>query len=373
MTTRDQRADADDREAAAPLGALLLLADLVDDRLAVGLDGLLGHGSELPRGRGAGGQARRVYGVAGRNRATSIGPDGERGPAVRVGERASRRASRDRRAVASGATSAPVTRRTAAASSSAVGRRAEADPVGGRGRAAPGRRPRARRTRTGRPPRAGPARRRPGPSSTRREHEVGAGRGRPRTGGRRACPGRARPVPAISSATAGAVTASWLPCASTRPAWSSSTTSPAAPMAMSVWPSRQARPAVSVTTTATLRPVRSATSARSASGRGVRVDGQQHEGADLDVGVVDAGRGHGQAEPGAHDRGRPAPGHDPDRSRRAIAASRSAPGTSRPSALLTTLLVTTTTSPSARSTRGSSRSARSSPGRTSGTPSGRRR
>ena len=54
----------------------------------------------------------------------------------------------------------------------------------------------------------------------------------------------------------------------------------------------------------------------------------------------------------------------------AIASSRSSPATSRPSDLLTTLLVTTTTSPSDRSTRGSSRSARSSPGRTSGTPSG---
>jgi len=43
---RDQDAHADDGEAAALLGALLLLADLVDDRLAVGLGGLgrLGHG-----------------------------------------------------------------------------------------------------------------------------------------------------------------------------------------------------------------------------------------------------------------------------------------------------------------------------------------
>ena len=46
------------------------------------------------------------------------------------------------------------------------------------------------------------------------------------------------------------------------------------------------------------------------------------------------------------------------------------PGTTRPSALLTTLLVTTTTSPSTGASAATTRAARSSPGRTSGTPSG---
>ena len=52
----------------------------------------------------------------------------------------------------------------------------------------------------------------------------------------------------------------------------------------------------------------------------------------------------------------------------AIAASRSAAGTSRPSCFETTFWVTTTTSPSRTSSAGSSRAARSSPGPISGRP-----
>ena len=88
--------------------------------------------------------------------------------------------------------------------------------------------------------------------------------------------------------------------------------SPAAPIAMSVWPSRQARPAVSVTITATLRPVRCSSPARMRARRGVGVLGQQHDGAGGDVRAVDPGGGHGQAVPGAHDRGLAAAGDDPD-------------------------------------------------------------
>ena len=119
--------------------------------------------------------------------------------------------------------------------------------------------------------------------------------------------------PAISSATAGAVTASGLPWPSTRPAWSSRTVRPAAPIAMSVCPSRQARPAVSVTTTPTLTPRAHGDLGPDPACGCVRVDGEQDEHPDLDVGVVDAGGGHGQAVPGAHDRGRSAAGDDPDR------------------------------------------------------------
>ena len=48
-------------------------------------------------------------------------------------------------------------------------------------------------------------------------------------------------------------------------------------MAMSVWPSRQARPAVSVTTTPTVRPVQLGEPPPDGAGRGVGVDGQQHD------------------------------------------------------------------------------------------------
>ena len=64
-------------------------------------------------------------------------------------------------------------------------------------------------------------------------------------------------APAISSATAATVTSRRRPEASAVPRKSSSTASPAAPMAMSVWPSRQGRPAVSVTSTPSRSPVRS--------------------------------------------------------------------------------------------------------------------
>ncbi len=122
---------------------------------------------------------------------------------------------------------------------------------------------------------------------------------------------------------------------------------PAAPTAMSVWPSRQARPAVSVTTTPTTSPVSSCSRPPDPSGGGVRVERQQHHVPGGDVGGVDAGGGHGQAVPGAHDRGRPPARHHADGlvGDGLVAIARRGPG---PRPWPTTLLVTTTTSPSAR-------------------------
>ncbi len=82
-------------------------------------------------------------------------------------------------------------------------------------------------------------------------------------------------------------------------------------MAMSVCPVRQARPAVSVTTTPTLAPLALGDRAAQRPGAPVRVERQEQHAAPRDVGRVDAGRGQGEPEPGAHDRGRSAPRHHP--------------------------------------------------------------
>ena len=125
-------------------------------------------------------------------------------------------------------------------------------------------------------------------------------------------------------------------------------------MAMSVWPVRQARPAVSVTTTPTLAPVRSATARRSARALPSGSSGRSSTLPRRDVGGVDAGRGQGEPEPGPHDRGRSTPRHDPGARLGQLGLDRGeavrAPS-ERPSALLTTLLVTSTTSPSTRGQR----------------------
>ena len=136
-------------------------------------------------------------------------------------------------------------------------------------------RPRGRRSRRGRRPRRAPAPPAPGPSSsaasTRSARPRTTAKGRPPS-----LPWASSARPAISSATAGAVTASSLPWASWRPAKSSATTSPAAPTAMSVWPSRQARPAVSVTTTPDVAPGALLQGVAQAPGGGVGVERQQH-------------------------------------------------------------------------------------------------
>ncbi len=127
---------------------------------------------------------------------------------------------------------------------------------------------------------------------------------------------------------------------------------PAAPIARSVCPSRQARPAVSVTTTATLQPgARARSRLAQPRGRGVGVDREREHGAGW-----------------ACWRRRPRPRPSPARGGCARSLVRAAAGdhavglapddgvlgareTARPSALLTTLLVTTTTSPSWRPSR----------------------
>ena len=138
-------------------------------------------------------------------------------------------------------------------------------------------RPRGRRSRTGRRPPARTSAAAPGPSSPGGQHQVGA-----------AADHRERAAAELalaSSASAGELVGDGGRGHRQRVAVGvdaagvgrRATRSPAAPIAMSVWPSRQARPAVSVTTTPTLRPVRlgerGAEPAAEASGS----IGQQHD------------------------------------------------------------------------------------------------
>ena len=219
---RDQRADAHDGVAAALLGALLLLADLVDDRLAVGLARLLGHGYGAPRvvdcTGGCAGQEKGsrepdggVYGVTGRITAFSGPSSGRLDPAVRERER---RQPGVRWATArppsTGSARDPEDPRHGGRHLLGPGGRAERHPVGRRRRPARGPPPRGRRTRTGPRPRPGPAPRRP----DRRRPAAAPGRPGPRTSanGRPASlPWASSAAPASSSASAGAVTASSLP------------------------------------------------------------------------------------------------------------------------------------------------------------------
>ena len=71
--------------------------------------------------------------------------------------------------------------------------------------------------------------------------------------------------------------------------------SPAAPMAASVWPLRQARPIVSVITTPTVTPSELAQAGAQRGGAAVGIDGQQRQFGRADVGAVDAGGGLDQA------------------------------------------------------------------------------
>ncbi len=104
----------------------------------------------------------------------------------------------------------------------------------------------------------------------------------------------------------------------------------------------------------------------------VRVHRQQHHGAGGGVAGVDAGRGQDEAVPGLDDARRARAGRPAGRSRRRCAPRAWLRRTSCPSALLTTLLVTTSTSPSRRSgTAAASRAARSAPSVDLGKPGDR--
>ena len=118
---------------------------------------------------------------------------------------------------------------------------------------------------------------------------------------------------------------------------------------MSVWPVRQARPAVSVTTTPTLAPVRSATARRSAralpsgsSGSSSTLPRATLEASTPAAAMVSPSRVR-TIVVGPRRATTRAPG---SASSASTAARRSVPASDRPSALLTTLLVTSTTSPS---------------------------
>ena len=193
------------------------------------------------------------------------------------------------------------------------------------------------------------------------------------TGSPSALPLTRSPAAASSSAMATTVALSGLPYASVPPRRSSSTRTPAAPMATSVSPLRQGRPKVSVTTHADVDAQRVPQPVADPPRGGVGVLGQQQHGARGGVGGVDPGRGHHEALPVLDDPQRARAARPPARSRRRWPPRGRRPATIRPSALLTIFEVTTRTSPSTQpGLRGAAAStisfARSSPGRTSGMP-----
>ena len=205
----DEDAHAHDGQAASVLRLRLLGADGVDDRLTVGLC-LLGHGAlglsvDCWRGSrwGCGG---RVYVVAGETRHTpsvvpSSGPRLPRIDLPAVGEA-------DR---LDGGAVGPVGQPVEGRLQLRPRRRARRRGAGPRPpRPALVRRPRGRPTRTGRARRDARARRRP--ARPRRAAAPGRpARGRRRPGRPASLPCTSSAAPAISSATAGRVTASGLP------------------------------------------------------------------------------------------------------------------------------------------------------------------
>ena len=171
---------------------------------------------------------------------------------------------------------------------------------------------------------------------------------------------------AISSATAATVTSRMLPNVSGSPRWSRSGLTPAAPMALSVCPARHGRPIVSVTSTPRLTPVRSCSALRSR-----RADSSGSSGSSTTVpgAVLDS------STPAAA-RTRPCrvcamvvgPRRATTRTVSASMACSREAVTTRPSALLTILEVTTRMSPSRRSAASAMSAARSLPAVISGSP-----
>ena len=172
---------------------------------------------------------------------------------------------------------------------------------------------------------------------------------------------------AISSATAARVTSSGLPNVSLSPRWSRTGTTPAAPMAASVWPIRQGLPRVSVTITPIRMPRRPASALRS---RRADASGSSGSRATVPGGVLELSTpAAASTRPCLVSTILAGPRWATSRTVSAsMACSRSA-AMSRPSALLMIFEVTTRMSPSARSGAAASiSSARSAPGVTSGSP-----
>lgn len=195
--------------------------------------------------------------------------------------------------------------------------------------------------------------------------------GRPRTtatGSPAALPLTRSPAAANSSAVATTVALSGLPCASTPPRRSSSTRTPAAPMATSVSPVRQGLPKVSVITTPTSTPRVSRSPSRM---RTAEASGSSGSNSTVPAGVLEASTpAAAMTRPCRFSTIRSAPRRATTRTVSAsMASSRSPASTSRRSALLTIFDVTSRTSPSTSPGSVAAISfAMSSPGRTSGSP-----
>ncbi len=180
------------------------------------------------------------------------------------------------------------------------------------------------------------------------------------------------PAAAISSATAAMVTSRVLPNASCSPRWSRTGSTPAAPIAVSVWPARHGRPMVSVTTTPTVTPSRprSALRSRRADSSGSSGSSTTVPGAVLDSSTPAAAI----TSPCLVSEIVVAPRLATTRTVSAAIASSRDIAVTRPSALLTILDVTTRMSPSsspgppAASAASAIIFARSSPEATSGIP-----
>jgi hypothetical protein len=187
------------------------------------------------------------------------------------------------------------------------------------------------------------------------------------TGTPRAFPFTRSAAAATSSATAATVTSRMLPKVSASPRWSRNGITPAAPMALSVWPARHGRPIVSVTTTPTLRPVRecSALRSRRADSSGSAGSRTTVPGAVLDSSTPAAA----STKPCRVCAIVVAPRLATTRAVSASMACSREVATTRPSALLTIFDVTTRMSPSRRSPIASAMSAgRSLPAVISGSP-----
>ena len=128
---------------------------------------------------------------------------------------------------------------------------------------------------------------------------------------------------------------------------------PETPMAWSVWPSRQARPAVSEMITPSRSPFAEVNRSRSCAALASGSRGRSKIDSAAKVRVVDAGRGERQAVVGTDNARLTTPGKGSACSRTLISSARRDASSTRPSALLMILDVTTTMSPSRSGPSGS--------------------